>query len=67
MVSLPASYFDSIGRDWQEAYCLANDGKPAPAIVWDRGWFLVDGHRYRRFQIQRMTKALRASFSETIG
>ena len=53
-----ASYLERLGREWQRAYQRANDGKPAPAITWERGWFIIEGHRYRRAAVERMRDTL---------
>lgn len=59
-----ASYLERVARDWQSAYVSANDGKPAPSIKWEKGWFIVQGHRYRRAKVEMMTGVLRKVASQ---
>jgi hypothetical protein len=46
---------------WRDAYCHAN-GRPAPAVSYERGWFVMrDPYtvRYRRSQMEDFTARLR--------
>lgn len=51
--------------DWQEAYEKAN-GKSAPEIEYDNGWFRIEGafSAYRRQDILTMTASLRERAAE---
>jgi hypothetical protein len=61
-VRVSAAYLERVARDWQDAYCAAHQ-KPAPHIVWERGWFrIVDGGyrpKYRRAKLEQMTATLK--------
>ena len=59
-----ASYLERVARDWQKAYAAANDGKMAPAVRWEKGWFIVEGFRYRRAKLEMMTGVLRKVASQ---
>jgi hypothetical protein len=58
-----ASYLEKVAKDWQRAFTEAN-GKVAPAVTWERGWFKIDGGqwRHRRATLEEMTKTLRKGF-----
>lgn len=62
MARFTAGYLERVGRDWQDAYAKVN-GRKAPPIAWESGWFRIkyDGYqpRYRRAQLERMTRTLR--------
>jgi hypothetical protein len=60
-----ASYLERVARDWQHAFEAAH-GKPAPSIIWQKGWFVIESTRwrYRRAAIEEMTKTLRKGFTE---
>jgi hypothetical protein len=57
-MKITASYLDCVARDWQSAYIAANS-KNAPAVVWEGGWFVIDGRRYRRAKLESMRDELR--------
>lgn len=58
MTRYAASYLEALARDWQAWYAAAN-GKNAPAVVWEHGWFKVGVHRYRRRSFEAMRTELR--------
>jgi hypothetical protein len=62
-MKVSASYLARVAKNWQEAYFAAN-GKEAPPVIWERGWFLINyGNctpRFRREQLERMTANLRS-------
>jgi len=39
-----ASYLENLIRDWQRAYMAVN-GKDAPSVTWENGWFLIKDDR----------------------
>lgn len=66
-MKVSAGYLERVARDWQKAFEAAHN-KPAPPIVWERGWFRVDQGtykpRYRRAKVEEMTKVLRRGFTD---
>lgn len=60
-----AAYLERVAKDWQKAFQEAHD-KPAPAVVWEKGWFRIENSwrpRYRRATLEAMTKTLRKGFT----
>ncbi len=56
-----AAYLERLARDWQDAYQAIND-QTAPAVVWEKGWFLISGAsstKYRRAKLEEMRDRLR--------
>lgn len=53
-----AGYLERVAREWQRAYLAAN-GKDAPAVVWEKGWFKIGSIRYRRQRLEEMTANLK--------
>jgi hypothetical protein len=54
---------DGLIKQWQAAYRMAN-GKAAPGLVYDRGWFRFmpsTGFQYRRCNIEQMRDRLLAT------
>lgn len=61
-----AGYLERVAKDWQQAFENAH-GKPAPPITRKGGWFTIKQsteHKYRRAQIEQMTKVLRNGFKD---
>lgn len=56
---MSAAYLERVIRDWQRAYINAN-GKDAPSVVWEKGWFKVGTMRYRRKRLEEMTENLKS-------
>jgi len=56
-VRVTAGYLERVARDWQKAFREAN-GKDAPAVTWEKGWFKIDGKRYRRRALEEMRDRL---------
>lgn len=57
-----------VADNWRQAFEAAH-GKRAPSIVWAAGWFRIKqsqgwSPRYRRSQIEQMTKTLRKGFDD---
>lgn len=56
-----AAYIERIAKEWQAAFAKAHQ-RTAPPVTWERGWFTIGDEsrsKYRRWQIERMTKTLR--------
>jgi 2-methylcitrate dehydratase PrpD len=53
------AYLERVAREWQAAYLAAN-GKTAPPVVWEKGWFKVGAIRYRRQRLEEMTQNLKS-------
>ena len=49
---------DDIARAWQLAYTEAN-GRPAPCVEYQNGWFKIDGAWHLWDEVRKMTTALR--------
>ena len=58
-MKVSATYLERLARDWQRAYMNAN-GKDAPSIVWEKGWFKIGAVRYRRKRLEEMTVNLKS-------
>ena len=60
-----AARLEGVAKEWQAAFSEAH-GKTAPSITLENGWFQIgdDRPKYRRWQIERMTKVLRAGFDD---
>lgn len=61
-----AAYLERVARNWQAAFTEAH-GKTAPPITWAKGWFTIKqttARKYRRTQIEAMTKVLRKGFKD---
>jgi hypothetical protein len=62
-----AAYLERVGKDWQHAFAEAH-GKPAPEITFANGWYRIENgriaSRYRRSQLEQMTKVLRKGFDD---
>ena len=58
MARFSIHYLEKLAREWQQAYEVAND-KTAPAVVWQRGWFVIGAKRYRRAEFEKMRNELR--------
>lgn len=65
-MKVTAAYLKRVAHDWQRAFEVAHM-KPAPVIVWERGWFFIKNEpkrRYRRAALEEMTKVLRKGFKD---
>lgn len=58
MVRVSLHYLEKLIREWQQAFAIAND-KTAPAVTWERGWFVIGAKRYRRAEFEKMRNELR--------
>ena len=56
---------ERIIKAWQAAFAEAH-GKTPPIVTWANGWFRIGdaGKRYRRAEIESMTKVLRKGFTD---
>jgi len=66
MMRVTAAYLERVARDWQSAYAKAHE-RTAPPVTWVRGWFTIGNERrakYRRAQLEQMTKVLRKGFTD---
>jgi hypothetical protein len=52
-------YIERVAQQWRSAFQQVN-GRKAPKVVWERGWFRIKGveTRYRRTTLEKMTKNL---------
>ena len=59
-------WWDQLIDEWRYAYFRAN-GKVAPPVVYDRGWFMIDGKppRYRSEHIAHFRDELRRRVKPT--
>lgn len=60
-MKVSAAYLERVAREYQAAYAAANE-ETAPAITWQRGWFIIGNRpsfRYRRTAIEEMRDELR--------
>ena len=53
MTNYGIAYLERLARNWQNAYRTVN-GKEPPDVVWERGWFLIGGKKYRRSVLEAM-------------
>lgn len=66
MPRFSAAYLERVAKDWQAAYAKAHS-RTAPSVTWENGWFTINNERspkYRRRQLERMTKVLGAGFDD---
>ena len=62
-----AAYLERVAKNWQDAFAKAHE-KTAPPVTWERGWFTIGNerrHKYRRAQLEQMTKVLRKGFTQS--
>jgi hypothetical protein len=57
MARFSAAYLENLARRWQAHY-QRTSGKTAPNVVWEKGWFIIEGRRYRRTELERMVERL---------